>query len=70
MAAAQSDRRASHAQASTKDTDTAMTDATHDAGESSSDPHWRPAVFFSGLPSCVSVHMQSFPSFAAFLVEE
>lgn len=52
MAAAQNDRRASHAQASTKDADTAMADVTDDAGESSSNPQCpcRPAVFSSWLP--------------------
>lgn len=52
MAAAQNDRRASHAQASTKDADTAMTDVTDDAGESSSNPQCSAGLlcFSSWLP--------------------
>lgn len=47
VAAVQDDRQASHAQASTKDVDTAMTDVTDNAGESLSTPrsNIKPAGF-------------------------
>lgn len=60
VAGAQNDRRASHAQASTRDADIAMTDATDDAGESSRYPRPQQAccvlfMAFKGFapsPSC------------------
>ena len=47
VAAVQDDMQASHAQASTRDADTAMTDVPHDAGESLSTPrsHFKAVVF-------------------------